>query len=118
MFEAIDVMTFVVLSFASYRATRFFVFDSLVGFNLASESQMSLRVDRLAYNEDGSNRSWLRGKFGDLLNCTFCLGAHISWVLVCLWFTAWPWELGVQGWIYAFGVMGVQAILNASLPNS
>lgn len=106
-------LAFIIISVAAYRITRFFTFDSLMGFNLTSDSKISVRVDRFAYDEDGSDRSWWRGKIGDLLGCPFCLGAHISWILVCLWFRVWPWELGVDGWIYAFAVMGVQAFLSS-----
>jgi hypothetical protein len=111
----VNPMVFVVLVLASYRITRFFVVDSLMGFGPDSGSQMSVRVDRFAYLPDGSDRSWLRGKVGDLLTCTWCFGAHVSWVVLCLWTRVWPWDLGVEGWVTALAVAGGQGFLNSRL---
>lgn len=111
-----DPIIIIVLVFAAYRTTRFFVKDSLFGFGPDSGSAMSVRVDHFAYNtEDGSDRSWLRGKIGDLLTCTWCLGAHISWIIVCLWLRLYPWELGIDGWILAIAVMGGQGYMNTRM---
>jgi hypothetical protein len=69
---------FALLILASYRITRFFVRDSLIGFGEDSGSAMSVRIDAFAYNTDGSDRSWIRGKIGDLLTCVWCLGFWVS----------------------------------------
>ncbi len=111
----LEPLAYVVLIFATYRITRFFVRDSLIGFSLESESRMSQRVDEFAYTPDGGNRSWWRGKVGDLLTCVWCLGFHVAWVTLCLWLQVWPWDLGVAGWIDAFAIAGGAGFLSSRL---
>lgn len=74
----LEPIEYVVLILAAYRITRFFVRDSLIGFGDDSGSAMSVRIDAFAYDSDGSDRSWIRGKVGDLLTCVWCLGFWIS----------------------------------------
>ena len=117
------------LSFAAYRLTQFFVFDSLIGFSPESGSSMSSKVDRFAYYPDldsehrrdddgppGADRSFLRGKIGDLLTCPWCLGFWISVACYLGFFIstgAWPeYPLAVH-FIAAFAVAGGQGFLNA-----
>jgi hypothetical protein len=111
----IEPWQILLLCFGSYRATRFFVDDSLIGGNPSSGSRFSIWLDRFAWTADaaGDDRTWLRGKIGGLASCTYCLGFHVSWIVLCLWLRVWPWQLGVEGWIAACAVAGVQALLNA-----
>lgn len=111
----LEPLAYAVLILATYRITRFFVRDSLIGFSLESESRMSQRVDEFAYAPDGGNRSWWRGKVGDLLTCVWCLGFHVAWVTLCLWLRVWPWELGVAGWIDAFAIAGGAGFISSRL---
>lgn len=112
MLEPIEL---VVLALAAYRITRFFVKDSLMGFGPDSGSAMSVRVDHFAYDSDGNDRSWVRGKIGDLLTCTWCLGFWVSLAVVCAWTQTVPWELGTEGVLTAFGVAGAQGYLNTRM---
>lgn len=84
------------VGFVSARITQFLVLDSLIGMNPETGSKLSEVVDRFAYWGDdweqseapvapGMDRSWIRGKVGDLLTCPFCLGFWISaacWVVI------------------------------------
>lgn len=74
----------------SARVTQFFVLDSLIGMNPESGSSLSEQVDKFAYwGEDapegrapGQDRTFWRGKVGDLLTCPFCLG---FWITAACW---------------------------------
>lgn len=122
------VLTVLLLGWASYRITRFFVEDTLLGMGSHSQvengslvevpnSPLGEAVFRFAYNgEDGSNKGFIRGRIGDLLGCTFCLGAWVSFSAWALWTWTLPWQVGVQfqqWWVCAFAVAGVQAYLNS-----
>lgn len=111
----LEPMVLIVLALAAYRITRFFVSDSLIGFGPDSGSRMSMRVDRFAYDSEGIDRSWLRGKVGDLLTCSYCLGFWVSLAVVCAWTRVVPWDLGVQGVVYVFAVAGAQGYLNSRM---
>lgn len=106
-----DALALLVIALAAFRLTRFLVRDSLMGFGPESGSRMSVRVDAFAYDPEGLDRSYLRGKVGDLATCNWCLGFHVSWVLLCAWYQLAPWELGVQGWTVAFAIAGVQGFI-------
>lgn len=97
-----------VLGVASYRITRFFLFDSIVE-NLRQHWYMFL-VNRKHFK-------WLTVKLLDLTSCSWCLGAHISWIVLSLWTSTWPWQLGVKGWIVAAAIAGVQGPAHAWEPN-
>jgi hypothetical protein len=111
----LEPLEFVLLVLASYRITRFFVSDSLMGFGPDSGSQVSAWVDRFAYTEDGVDRSFLRGKLGDLLTCTWCLGFWVSLAALCAWGQVAPWELGTEGVLTAFAVAGGQGFMNSRM---
>jgi hypothetical protein len=98
---------FVVIALAAFRMTHFFVYDSLIGANLESESKFATKLDRFSYNtEDGSDRSWARGKIGDLLNCPWCLGFWISAGLWAVWVWGPEWARYGQ---FPWAIAGVQA---------
>lgn len=103
---------FALLSFVAYRVTAFFVADKLIGFNEHSESEVGVALRNWARDVHGHDRVWWRGRVYDLLSCTFCLGAHVSWILTCLWLWVWPWQLGREGWLVAVALAGAQALLN------
>lgn len=110
-----SALEYAVLVFASYRITRFLVRDSLIGFSLDSESTVSQWVDSFAYTDEGENRSWLRGKIGDLLTCIWCTGFHVSWIVLCAWTHRWPWDLAAKGWVIAFAIAGAAGFLGSRI---
>ncbi len=112
---SLEPLGFIIICLAAYRVTRFLVHDSLIGFGEDSGSRMSLRVDHFAYDNNGEDRNWLRGKIGDLLTCTWCLGFHVSWLATCAWLTLAPWELGIRGWAIAWAAAGAQGFLNTRM---
>lgn len=105
----LEPWAFAVAALAAYRLTRFLVFDSLVGSHLDSGSAWSRRLDVLAYTSDGKDRSFLRGKLGDLLTCPYCVG---FWVSLACWAGAWWGGRPVQYVLIVFAVAGVQAMLS------
>jgi hypothetical protein len=121
------LLLIIILGVVAYRITRFFVSDSLIGMgdpgglNEATgeveppTSPMAVRLDKFAYNDDTTDRSWIRGKIGDLFSCTFCLGFHVSWIVYALWTWSMPWTVAdPQVWILSvFGVAGVQAFIGS-----
>lgn len=113
-----DFLTYAVLILAAYRITRFFVHDSLMGFGSDSDSRISVRLDRFAYAEDGSGRSWWREYLGDLLTCTWCLGFWISLAVYAAFAAATstyedvPFAIHV---INVFAIAGGQGYLNSRI---
>jgi hypothetical protein len=111
-------LQYAVIVLASYRITRFFVKDSLIGFGPDSGSKVSVRLDQWAYDNDGADRTFVRGKVGDLLTCVWCLGFWVSAVV----YTAAAVALGEWGGqplafhgIAVFAVAGGQGFLSSRL---
>lgn len=103
---------------AAYRITRFLVKDSLIGFGPDSGSSVSVRLDRWAYTEDGADRSFLRGKVGDLLTCVWCLGFWVSAIVyVAATVSLGEWNSVPLVWhgIAIFAVAGGQGFLSSRL---
>lgn len=115
----------VLLGLVSYRITRFFVSDSLIGMGDPDNendqkdptSPMAVVLDNWAYNDDGSDRSFIRGKIGDLLTCIFCLGFWVSVIVYALFTWSLPWTVeDPQNWVLmAFGISGVQAFIGSRM---
>jgi len=118
---ALDPLEFIVLCLAAFRLTRFFIKDSLMGFGPDSGSRASVRIDRFAYLEDGTGRSWWREYVGDLLTCVWCLGFWLSAIAYFGWLSATVGWSGIEsvGWqvhlLTVFGVAGVQGYLNTRM---
>jgi len=131
---ALGFLELIVLALAAYRLTRFFVFDSLLGFGIVDgrfASGVAERIDKFAYTQDeiddqgkiitagGTNRSFVRGKIGDLLTCTFCLGFWISLAVYFIYLGATVGMTGIEAtpWavhgITVFGIAGAQAYINS-----
>lgn len=104
---------FILVALVAYRVTRFLVFDSLIGANLESGSSFSKWLDLFAYEPTGGDRSFIRGKIGDLLVCPFCTGFWVSLAVTCGWLWVAPWHLGRIGWLTVFAVAGVQSMAAA-----
>lgn len=112
----LEPLAFLILVLASYRITRFLVHDSLMGFGPDSGSQVSMWVDRFAYEgDDGLDRSFLRGKIGDLLTCTWCTGFWVSLAVVAVWTQVVPWDMSLQEWVQVFAVAGGQGFMNSRM---
>jgi len=114
----ISPLLFIVLALATYRITRFFVHDSLIGANLDSGSRFSQWLDSFCFHSlkdglrlNGTDRSWTRGKVHDLLTCPYCLGWWIALAVTCLGLSHAPWSLGVQGWLTVWAVAAAAAIV-------
>lgn len=115
---ALAPFAFLIVAFAVFRVTRFFVHDSLFGASLDSGSRFSLWLDRFCFfqAEDGirlrgTDRSWVRGKLHDLLTCPYCLGFWISLGATCIALKVAPWNLGIDGWFTAWAVAGASALV-------
>lgn len=111
-------LQYVVVAFAAYRITRFLVKDSLIGFAPDSGSAVSARVDQFAYAENGADRSFLRGKIGDLLTCTWCLGFWVSaatYTAAAVALDEWSGQPLVWHGVSIFAVAGLQGLLNTRL---
>ena len=114
----IDPFSFIILCLAAYRVTRFLVKDSLIGMGDDSGSWLSVKVDKFAYDAQGLDRSSIRGRIGDLLTCSFCLGFWVSSGLLAAWTWSWPWGQGQQFQIWvatAFAIAGVQAYISSRM---
>lgn len=111
-----SALEFIVLALAAYRLTQFFVFDTLFGGHPQSGSKFSVALDRFAYTPEGEDRSWLRGKIGDLLSCPWCLGFWMS-AMVYVGFVSATHRWGdvpiVVHVISVFAVAGAQGWLNS-----
>jgi hypothetical protein len=103
----IEPWSFVIVALAAFRLTRFFTLDSLVGANLDSNSAFSRVLDEWAYDEEGNERGFIRGKVGDLLSCPYCLGFWIS--LACWWLWTQDFEFVREG-LTVFAVAGAQSM--------
>jgi hypothetical protein len=108
----VEPYVFILLSLCTYRAVRFFVDDSLIGFNVASESEVGEALYRWGKDSDGNDRVWWRARLVDLGSCTYCFGWWLSLTVACLWLWAWPWQLGREGWLTTIALAGAQALLN------
>lgn len=123
------ILTVLLLGACSYRITRFLVLDSLMGMGTHDKldpetktivqepnSPLAAVIYALCYNNDGSDKGFLRGKLGDLVGCVFCTGAWVSFGAYAMWTWSFPWEQGVEfqkWWCAAFAVAGVQAFLSS-----
>lgn len=111
-------LQYVIVALAAYRLTRFFVKDSLIGFGPDSGSAISQRIDQFAYDEEGTDRSFWRGKAGDLLTCTWCLGFWISaatYTVAAISLREWSGQPLLWHGIAIFGVAGAQGLLSSRL---
>lgn len=113
-----NALEYALVVLAAYRITRFFVKDSLIGFGPDSGSAVSVKLDKWAYNDDGTDRSFLRGKAGDLLTCIWCLGFWVSLIVyVAAVVSLGEWNSLPLVWhgIIVFAVAGGQGFLSSRL---
>lgn len=103
-----ELVTFLVLAFASYRLTRILVIDTL------------FEGWRAKFHAFLVNRTVKNGKFRlfwekthDLTSCTWCTGAWLSVALYSFYVWQYPWDLGRIDWIIIAAVAGVQGLLHS-----
>lgn len=100
----IPLLTLAVLALASYRVTRFIVFDSLFD-GLRHKVQNWLLVkEALPYV-----------KTLDLISCTWCVGVWVSAALY--WLYSQDFQLSVEAGINIAGIAGAQGLLHAFEPD-
>lgn len=102
----IELAVLLVLALASYRITRFVVFDTLI------EGTRERLFLWLINHQKGKTTHFLYGKILDLLSCTFCAGFWVTLLLTSLYFGHLPWEFSKLEWISTAGVTGLQALLH------
>lgn len=102
--ESLTVLVF--LALASYRLTRLVVIDEI--FSTPRNAFLGWVIEHLG------RVGWY---INYLFSCTWCLGLHISWFLVSLYLQTWPWDLGINGWIFVSAVAGIQGMIHALEPN-
>lgn len=112
--DLLSPWVFVLCVLAAARATRFVVYDSLMGSHLESGTAWSKRLDGWAFTPQGQDRNWLLAKVATLLSCPWCAGVYCSVAAVCLAAWVWPWDLGPQRWLVALAVCMGQALLNVA----
>lgn len=108
----IDLIPLLVLGFASYRLTRFFVIDTFFeGFRHKFYAFLTNRADK----KGKLQLLWL--KIYELTSCTWCFG---FWVSVAL-YTVYAWnqpDFTKFDVINVFAVAGVQGLLHAFEPDN
>lgn len=103
----LNLFTFLILAFASYRITRFFLFDSLIGHS--REKYYVL----LSNSSSKGNRfkKFLAHKLLELSSCSWCLGV---WVTGAVY---WSYTYYGLTWFHIVaGLAGVQGLLHAFEP--
>lgn len=107
-----DPWPFALMVLASVALVKLFVFSSLIGSHLESGTGWSHWLEEFAFNEDGTDRGFLRGKFGTLLTCLHCSGGWLSLAVVCLFAQQWPWRLEWPGVLVWLAVWACQTGIN------
>lgn len=102
----ITILPLVILTFATYRITRFFLFDTIIEGTRHRWYNRLLKKDNL-----------LRNKLVELTSCSWCFGVHASYALLSLYLRVYPWQLGVNGWITVAAIAGAAGLLHAYEPN-
>lgn len=105
---------FVLMVLCAFRATRFVVYDSLIGSHLESGTKWSQRLDRWAFETNGTDKNFVVAKFATLASCVWCAGVWLSWGTVAVFAWVWPWELRGAQWGLVVAVAGAQAMLSTA----
>lgn len=108
----INLLTFLILAFASYRITRFFVFDSLI-----AHSRDKLYVFLSNQSSEGNRlKKFLAHKVLEGISCTWCLGMWVTAGVYWLYTWTSPEFWGRAGYLTVAGLAGVQGLLHAYEP--
>lgn len=104
----IDIVAFVILSFAAYRITRFIVFDTLI------DEPRNWWYRKLSTRGEKKDRGrYLKEKLMDLTSCTFCTGVWVCFALTMIYYAEWFWDFGRLQWLSFIGIAGLQALLHS-----
>lgn len=100
----IELLPLVVLAFASFRLTRFLLFDSLID-----------EPRNFWYNQVGGGTKFrfIREKLLDLSSCSWCAGAWVTLFLYSIYVSDYPWEFSRFNWLSVLAVAGVAGMLHA-----
>ena len=103
----IDAISFLVLTFAVFRITRFVLFDTIIDGTRNKWYNFLLRGYRFKF---------LKNKAMELTSCSWCFSVHVSYTVYSFYTRTWPWELGVRGWLTVVGIAGAAGLLHAYEP--
>lgn len=112
MLDPFSPFVFLLIVMCSFRLTRFFVYDSLVGGHLESGSHWSRWVDRKAFTAQGADKSWFWSKVATLCSCVFCAGFWCSLGTLSLFLWLPPWQFTPQEWALLGAICGGQVMLS------
>ena len=108
----INALIFIILAFASYRITRFFLFDSLIG---GSREKFYVRVTN-ASAKGKKFKKLLAHKLLELTSCSWCLGIWVTASIYWLYTWTSPLYWGRVGYITVAALAGVQGMIHALEP--
>lgn len=103
----IDLVAWLICSFAAYRITRFIVWDTLI-----DEPRDWLYRKLSTRGEKKDRGRYFKEKLMDLTSCTFCTGFWVSLVIAMIYFNEWFWDFGRLQWLSFIGIAGLQALLH------
>lgn len=95
----------VIIGLATYRLTRFFLFDSLLSSPRDAFHSWLL-----------SHPNFLPNFLYDLTTCAWCLSVWVSAALVAFWASAWPWDWSEDLWLAFGAVAALGGLLRAYEP--
>lgn len=105
----ITLLTFLVLGFAAFRITRFFIIDSFFeGYRTKFHIYLTSRNGKLKF---------LAFKLYELTSCTWCLGFWASLVVYSLYTWNCPIDFSRIDVFNVFAIAGVQGMLHAVEPS-
>lgn len=107
----IEIIPLIILALASYRLTRFFIFDTLIA---GTRNKFHSFLVNKAQKEGKLHLLW--EKLYDLTSCTFCLGWWISLALYTTYTLQYPWDFGRLGWINVFAIAAIQSFVHVLEP--
>lgn len=108
----INLLTFLILSLASYRITRFFLFDSLISH---SRQAYYVRLSNASLNGN-KVKQFLAHKLLELSSCSWCLGIWTTAAIYWLYSWTSPEYWGRVGFITVAAIAGLQGMIHALEP--
>lgn len=105
--ELTQLILIAVLGLASYRATRFLLFDTLI-------EGIRSRWYTFLVNRRRPAIFWQ--KLLDLTTCTWCSGWWITTLIYSLFIKTAPWNFGIYEAVTLLAIAGVQGLVHAFEP--
>lgn len=103
----LELAVIAILGLASYRLTRFLLFDTLI-------DGWRQRYYVFLINRNKPRLFW--SKLLDLTSCSWCLGFWVSLAALSLYLGTAPWEFTKEQFISLFAIAGVQGFIHAAEP--